>query len=120
MQRRALPRNSVFTITPSETLIDKPVRIVVTRLAPNCPITLRAKSQAQYHHWRRSEIVINSTPHGQIDLGTRAPEAGSYQGIDAMGIFWSMKPDKEPKNADHSLFYSQKFLRDDKLDFIAR
>jgi hypothetical protein len=79
-------------------------------LAPNSPITLRAKSEAQDHLWWRSEIVINSGPDGQIDLGGKAPEAGSYQGIDAMGIFWSMKPDKEPKNADHSFFTVRDFF----------
>lgn len=93
-----------FTVTPSEPLIDEPVRIVVSGLAPNSPITLRAKSEAQDHLWWRSEIVINSGPDGQIDLGAKASDAGSYRGIDAMGIFWSMKPDKEPKNADHSFF----------------
>ncbi len=99
-----------FTVTPSEPLIDEPVRIVVSRLAPNNPITLRAKSEAQDHLWWRSEIVINSGPDGQIDLGAKAPDAGSYRGIDAMGIFWSMKPDKEPKNADHSFFTVRNFF----------
>lgn len=93
-----------FTVTPSEPLIDEPVRIVLDGLSHNSPITLRAKSEAQDHLWWRSEIVINSGPDGHIDLGARAPQAGSYQGIDAMGLFWSMKPDKDPKNADHSFF----------------
>jgi pimeloyl-ACP methyl ester carboxylesterase len=100
-----------FTVAPSEPLIDEPVRIVVGELAANSPTILRAKSEAQDHLWWRSEIVINSGPDGQIDLGAKAPEAGSYQGIDAMGIFWSMKPDKEPKNADHSFFTVRDFFQ---------
>jgi len=40
-----------FTVNPSEPLIDEPVRIVVTGLAPNGPITVRAKSEAQDHLW---------------------------------------------------------------------
>jgi dienelactone hydrolase len=99
-----------FTIAPVEPLIDEPVRIVVRGLAPNSPFTLRAKSEAQDHLWWRSEIVIEAGPDGQIDLGAKAPEAGSYRGIDAMGIFWSMKPDKEPKNADHSFFTLHDFF----------
>jgi pimeloyl-ACP methyl ester carboxylesterase len=99
-----------FTVAPSEPMIDEPVRIVVGGLAPNSAITLRAKSEAQDHLWWRSEIVINSGPDGRIDLAAKAPEAGSYQGIDAMGIFWSMKPDKEPKNADHSFFTVRDFF----------
>ena len=99
-----------FTVAPSEPLIDEPVRIVVGGLTPNGHITLRAKSEAQDNLWWRSEIVINSGPDGQIDLGAKAPEAGSYQGITAMGLFWSMKPDKEPKNADHSFFTVRDFF----------
>jgi hypothetical protein len=99
-----------FAVAPSAPLIDEPVRIVLKGLAPNSPIRLRAKSEAQDHLWWRSEIVINSGPDGQIDLGAKAPEAGSYQGIDAMGIFWSMKPDKEPKNADHAFFTVRDFF----------
>jgi dienelactone hydrolase len=109
-----------FAVAPSEPLIDEPVRIIVGGLAANSPITLRAKSEAQDHLWWRSEIVINSGPDGQIDLGAKAPEAGSYQGIDAMGIFWSMKPDKEPKNADHSFFTVRDFFEaiDTNIDVV--
>ena len=57
-----------FTVAPSEPLIDEPVRIVVRGLAPDSPITLRAKSEAQDHLWWRSEIIIHSGPDGQIDL----------------------------------------------------
>jgi len=75
-----------FTVTPSEPLIDEPVRIVVTRLAANSPITVRAKSEAQDHLWWRSEIVINSGPDGQIDLGFRCscniPEQTMLAGLD--------------------------------------
>src|ERR1700677_1507892 len=109
-----------FAVAPSEPLIDEPVRIIVGGLAANSPITLRAKSEAQDHLWWRSEIVINSGPDGQIDLGAKAPEAGSYQGIDAMGIFWSMKPDKEPKSADHSFFTVRDFFEaiDTNIDVV--
>src|ERR1700722_7444417 len=99
-----------FAVAPKEPLIDEPAKIVVGGLEPNSSVTLRAKSEAQDHLWWRSEIIINSGPDGQIDLGTEAPEAGSYQGIDAMGLFWSMKPDKEPKNADPAFFTVRDFF----------
>jgi hypothetical protein len=72
---------------PSEPLIDEPVKIVVGGLARNSLITLRAKSEAQDHLWWRSEIVISSGSDVQIDLDATAPQSGSYQGVDALGLF---------------------------------
>jgi dienelactone hydrolase len=65
---------------------------------------VKARSKAHDQLWWRSEAVFNSGAQGTIDLETQAPVSGSYRGIDGMGLFWSMKPDGDPKSADHSFF----------------
>jgi dienelactone hydrolase len=93
-----------FTVSPPQPLIDEPVRIVVSGLAPNRLITLRGRSKAQDQLWWQSEAIFNSGPMGRIDLGVQAPASGSYGSVDPMGIFWSMRPEKYPKGADHAFF----------------
>ncbi|HXX14981.1 MAG TPA: acyl-CoA thioesterase/bile acid-CoA:amino acid N-acyltransferase family protein [Candidatus Eremiobacteraceae bacterium] len=84
--------------------MDERLSIVVSGLPTNQLITLRAKSRAQDQLWWRSEAVFNSGPKGTIDLNTEAPASGTYKNADGMGLFWSMKPDAEPKSADHAFF----------------
>lgn len=100
-----------FVVSPAHPMVDEPVRIAVRGLASNTRFILRAKSQAQDHLWWRSEITINSGQDGEIDLGSEAPVAGSYRGVDAMGLFWSMKPDTEPATADHAFFSVKDFFK---------
>jgi dienelactone hydrolase len=68
---------------------DEVVEITVTGLPPLARVTLQLSAE------------LNGTPYssaadfyadlqGRVDLTTDAPVAGSYQGVDAMGLFWSM------------------------------
>jgi pimeloyl-ACP methyl ester carboxylesterase len=97
------PRAS-FLIVPELPLMDERLSIVVSGLPTNQLITVRAKSRAQDQLWWRSEAVFNSGPKGTIDLNAVAPISGTYRNADGMGLFWSMKPDVEPKSADHAFF----------------
>lgn len=93
-----------FAVTPAQPLMDDQINITISGLPPNRLITLRAKSRAQDQLWWRSEALFNSGPDGAIDLHVQTPISGTYQGVDGMGLFWSMKPDVEPKSADHAFF----------------
>jgi len=48
--------------------------------------------------------MFASDARGVIDVDRKAPLSGSYRGVDGMGLFWSMRPDDQPKNADHISF----------------
>jgi len=48
--------------------------------------------------------MFASNARGKIDVNLQAPLSGSYRGVDGMGLFWSMRPDDEPKSADHISF----------------
>ena len=44
------------------------------------------------------EVTFTSDKHGTVDLDTARPSGGSYQGVDGMGLFWSMNPsDGDPE-----------------------
>jgi pimeloyl-ACP methyl ester carboxylesterase len=96
---------------PETALLDQRLEINISGLKPGATVRLSAKSQAQDTLWWRSTAVFTADDHGHIDLDRQAPQSGSYSGVDAMGLFWSMRPDKEPKHADHLSFVVGDFLR---------
>lgn len=95
---------ATFAVSPAQPLMDDRLAISVRGLPPNRLITVKAQSRAQDQHWWRSEAVFNSGPQGVIDLQSQAPVSGAYQGVDGMGLFWSMQPDKDTKSGDHAFF----------------
>ena len=103
-----------IVVTPETALLDQRIRIVISGLNPNTPVGVAAKSQAQDSLWWRSEALFIADSNGRVDLDRRPPQSGSYTGTDVMGLFWSMRPDREPKQADHLSFavadYSQPVL----------
>ncbi len=75
-----------FEITPSAALFDQPVHIRLTSVTPKQRVTLHA----QRGIWH-AQAVFEADASGTIDLQTQAPVSGDYEGVDAMGLFWSMR-----------------------------
>lgn len=74
-----------------------PVPVVVTGLVPGQRVTLvaqRVTSDVGPPTGFRSEATYNADARGVIDLAAQAPVAGDYTGVDASGLFWSMRPIK--------------------------
>lgn len=84
-----------FDTLPQTCLVDKTLAIRVLDLRPGSAVTLKLWSGF-------NELVLMSSAtftadsNGVVDLGTHAPDTGSYDGVDAMGLFWS----REPVNGD--------------------
>jgi hypothetical protein len=95
---------ATLTVSPAQPLMDDQLAISVSGLPPNHLITVKAQSRAQDQHWWRSEAVFNSGPQGVVDIQSQAPVSGAYQGVDGMGLFWSMQPDRDTKSGDHAFF----------------
>lgn len=93
-----------FAVDPTQPLMDDRLGITISGLPPNQLITLSAKSEAKDHLWWHSTAVFSSGPNGTIDLRAQAPVSGLYQGVDGMGLFWSMKPDTATMTGDHHFF----------------
>jgi pimeloyl-ACP methyl ester carboxylesterase len=104
-----VPAAVSITATPESPLLDQRLTIRIAGLNPNTTVRVSAKSQAQDSLTWRSEALFTADEHGQIDLEHQAPQSGSYDGIDGMGLFWSMRPDREPKAGDHLSFAIEDF-----------
>lgn len=89
---------AAFTVLPAAPLMDDRLAITVTGLPPGRQIAVRAMAQARDGREWRSEALFDSGPEGAIDLGSQAPAGGTYSGADAMGLFWSMRPQAGPGN----------------------
>lgn len=76
-------------VTPEEALIDEPVEIVVTNLAPHEKITIEASCS---DNAMKSSAVFQANEKGIVSVAYQAPITGSYSGIDGMGLFCSMVP----------------------------
>ncbi len=95
---------ATFVVAPARPLLDDRLSILISGLPPNRLVTIKARSKAQDQLWWRSVAVFISGAQGTIDLSTQAPVSGSYRSADAMGLFWSMKPDAATKIGDHAFF----------------
>jgi pimeloyl-ACP methyl ester carboxylesterase len=92
---------ATIVATPEPALLDQRIGILISGLNPNMRVRVTAKSQAQDSLWWRSDAVFIADSKGQVDLDHQSAQSGSYTGTDGMGLFWSMRPDNKPKQADH-------------------
>lgn len=80
-----------ITITPSFALIDEPVSIIISHLSPSEIVTVvattRLNSQGIYESW----ASFKANAEGTVNVGEQSPIRGTYQGVDPMGLFWSME-----------------------------
>jgi dienelactone hydrolase len=85
-----------LTVWPQRAPLDVPVSIRLAGLAPGDQVTVRARLATYFDGgtWV-SEATFVADAAGEVDLGRDAPIAGSfpgsYQGVEASGLFWSMR-----------------------------
>jgi dienelactone hydrolase len=85
-----------LTLEPRVALVDAPVAIRLEGLRPGQEVTLRAATtDAEGRPWR-SEAVFRAGGNGVVDPAADRPLRGTYAGVDAMGLFWSMQPQHAP------------------------
>lgn len=72
-------------------LIDEEIEIELAGLKPNQIVAIEAHWIDEDHvRWVSSAKFI-ANQQGVVNLSTQAPIEGSYEGIDPMGLFWSME-----------------------------
>jgi dienelactone hydrolase len=80
-------------ITPRRVLMDEVAVIKASGLVPGEHVTIRGRlTDGVDHAWAaKAEFVADE--HGVVDVSKQAPAGGSYKGVSAMGLIWSMMPE---------------------------
>nr|XP_031535073.1 acyl-coenzyme A thioesterase 6 isoform X1 [Vicugna pacos] len=73
---------------------DKPVRIAVCGLAPGQRVTLRASLRDEKGALFRAHARYCADAHGGLDLERAPALGGSFAGLEPMGLFWALEPEK--------------------------
>ena len=80
-------------VAPEACLLDAVVAISSSGLEPNKPVTIRAEMADKGGRVWRSHAVFVADGNGSVNLSSQAATEGTYKGIDAMGLIWSMQLD---------------------------
>ena len=80
------------SVTPTATRFDQPVHIVVKGVGARRRVTVELRSvDASRVSWS-SHAVFRSTSSGTVDLSESPSSAGSYVGVNAMGLVDALSP----------------------------
>ena len=80
-----------FQVEPRRSMVDEPLRILLSGLAPGQRVTVRAaQTDDSARTWRAHATFVADT-NGLVDVAAQAPVSGTYSDADAMGLIWSME-----------------------------
>ncbi|KAK7891304.1 hypothetical protein WMY93_023267 [Mugilogobius chulae] len=81
-----------FVCEPSRALLDEKFKVLVKNAAPGAELTLRSFHQAEKnHHWEAfGHYVCDSS--GTLNLCEDLSLGGTYEGVEPMGLLWSLRP----------------------------
>ncbi|MFD2629965.1 acyl-CoA thioesterase/bile acid-CoA:amino acid N-acyltransferase family protein [Oceanobacillus kapialis] len=94
-------------ISPIESYIDEDILIKVTGCAANTEVTIQAITYDEKDKKFTSHATFLANEQGVVDVASQKPIEGTYDEIDASGLFWSMHADAkiddyyEKYNADN-------------------
>jgi dienelactone hydrolase len=77
-------------VIPQRSLVDELLRIEVSGLRPGQRVRLAAQQVDDEHRTWRAEAEFQADADGRVDVASQAPLAGSYAGVESMGLIWSM------------------------------
>ena len=82
-------------VSPNPARVDEPVAIRVFGVRPGAHVVLRARMQDDLGRRWESHAAFLADAAGVVDTPSHKPVSGAYQGVDPMGLFWSMELDSE-------------------------
>ena len=83
---------TMLNLYPTSSLIDPITQINVSRLQPLQNITLEARIVGEKGETFESHAHFIADKDGEVDVCRDSSFGGSYRGVSAMGLLWSMKP----------------------------
>jgi dienelactone hydrolase len=81
-----------LSVTPTPLGGDVPASIRLSGLAPGDEVTIHAELGDKSGNPWMSEATFLADRGGRVDLTRQAPQRGSYDGVDPMGLLWSAQP----------------------------
>jgi pimeloyl-ACP methyl ester carboxylesterase len=66
-------------------------------LPPGQPVVLHAQAHDEAKRLWSARATFIADAQGMVNVRRQAPQSGSYEGIDAMGLFWSMQVAEQNK-----------------------
>lgn len=85
---------ATVTVEPGRGRWDEPARVVVRGLAPGQPVTLRAALRDERGALFRAHARYRAGAAGELDLARAPALGGSFVGLEPMGLFWALEPEK--------------------------
>jgi dienelactone hydrolase len=85
----------MIEINPASALFDEIISIHLSGFSPGDFVTVRANMRISAGSKYESWASFRTDDNGQIDLSAQKPIDGTYDDIDAMGLFWSMEEHKD-------------------------
>lgn len=83
---------------PESVRFHEPISFEVVGLKPETSPTIRARMPLENGVWE-SQATFEVDEDGRIDPATQEPIDGSYEGVDAEGLLWSMEQATEEERA---------------------
>ena len=74
-------------------MLDEPIAIVLSGLAPNESVVLQARMRDGRDRLWTSSAQFVADGHGVVDIAGTPSIGGSYEGVAPMGLIWSMELD---------------------------
>ncbi len=92
------PLQSAKILCADEVILGDQVNIKISGLSANVNVTISAEFIDRNGRLWRSTADFVVSDSGELDLSKQAPMAGTYSGVDGLGLFWSMLDTKEVKS----------------------
>lgn len=80
-----------FDVFPIDSAVDERIDIRVKGLVPNEEVSILSEIRGEGGELWKGWATFCADESGQISLSEQAPIKGTYQGIDSMGLIWSMQ-----------------------------
>lgn len=96
-QDRVANDGGKITVTPSDSLLDERLSIELTELEPSEEITVWAQINDDNNQTWLSYGRFVTNEDGTVNLAEEAPLSGTYEGVDSMGLLWSMRVKNVPR-----------------------
>ncbi|XP_077580438.1 acyl-coenzyme A thioesterase 3-like isoform X1 [Stigmatopora nigra] len=104
---RSMSAQVCLRLLPSaRCLFDEPVHVKVDGLGSRQVVTLRAQATDERGIVFRSMAIYRADGNGELDLHRDAALCGTYEGVEPMGLLWSMQP-----ATPHKYFHWSKAVR---------